>query len=175
MTLFTFIQSTLHSTPVVLYTHYFCMEVKYPHTWSGSQASKSFVSVRYAAQAMRSPCLTVSMTRWVSTTAPTQRMRVLCVYWSRPRLQPVHPSPLRCWILRIVQKVDENKQINPFWNRKQFRKLGKGGLKTVITLRREGARKEYLYIPGGGGFSHILAIRVCATGKGIVFKPLNLG
>ena len=28
---------------------------------------------------------------------------------------------------------------------------------------------------GGGGYSHILAIRVCATGKGMVFKPFTLG
>ena len=28
---------------------------------------------------------------------------------------------------------------------------------------------------GGGGYSHILAIRVCAAGKGMVFKPFVLG
>ena len=27
---------------------------------------------------------------------------------------------------------------------------------------------------GGGGYSHILAIRVCATGEGMVFKPFGL-
>ena len=27
--------------------------------------------------------------------------------------------------------------------------------------------------PGGGGNSHILAIRVCAAGKGMVFKPFG--
>ena len=27
----------------------------------------------------------------------------------------------------------------------------------------------------GGGYSHILAIRVCATVKGMVFKPFSLG
>ena len=29
--------------------------------------------------------------------------------------------------------------------------------------------------PGGGGYSHILVIQVCATGKGLVFKPFTLG
>ena len=30
--------------------------------------------------------------------------------------------------------------------------------------------------PGGGGrYSHILAIRVCAAGKTMVFKPFSLG
>ena len=29
--------------------------------------------------------------------------------------------------------------------------------------------------PGGGGYSYILAIWVCATGKGMVFKPFTLG
>ena len=28
--------------------------------------------------------------------------------------------------------------------------------------------------PQGGGYSHILAIRVCAAGKGMVFKPFGL-
>ena len=28
---------------------------------------------------------------------------------------------------------------------------------------------------GGGGYSHIMAMRVCAAGKGIVFKPFTLG
>ena len=28
--------------------------------------------------------------------------------------------------------------------------------------------------PGGGGYSHILAIRVCAAGKSMVFKPFGL-
>ena len=28
--------------------------------------------------------------------------------------------------------------------------------------------------PGGGGYSHILAIWVCAAGKGMVFKPFSL-
>ena len=27
----------------------------------------------------------------------------------------------------------------------------------------------------GGGYTHILAIRVCAAGKGMVFKPFSLG
>ena len=27
---------------------------------------------------------------------------------------------------------------------------------------------------GGGGYSHILAKRVCAAGEGMVFKPLGL-
>ena len=27
---------------------------------------------------------------------------------------------------------------------------------------------------GGGEYSHILAIRVCAAGKGMVFKPFSL-
>ena len=27
---------------------------------------------------------------------------------------------------------------------------------------------------GGGGYSHILAIRVCAAGEGMVFKPFCL-
>ena len=27
---------------------------------------------------------------------------------------------------------------------------------------------------GGGGYSHILAIQVCAAGKGMVFKPFSL-
>ena len=29
-------------------------------------------------------------------------------------------------------------------------------------------------MPGQGGYSHILAIRVCAAGKGMVFKPFGL-
>ena len=29
-------------------------------------------------------------------------------------------------------------------------------------------------IPGGGGYSHILAIRVCAAGEGMFFKPFGL-
>ena len=29
-------------------------------------------------------------------------------------------------------------------------------------------------ISGGGGYSHILAIQVCAAGKGLVFKPFSL-
>ena len=29
--------------------------------------------------------------------------------------------------------------------------------------------------PGGGGYAHILAIRVCVAGKGMVFKPFTLG
>ena len=29
-------------------------------------------------------------------------------------------------------------------------------------------------LPGGGEYSHILAIWVCATGKGMVFKPSTL-
>ena len=28
--------------------------------------------------------------------------------------------------------------------------------------------------PEGGGYSHILAIWVCAAGKGMVFKPFSL-
>ena len=28
--------------------------------------------------------------------------------------------------------------------------------------------------PGRGGYSHILAIRVCTSGKGMVFKPFSL-
>ena len=28
---------------------------------------------------------------------------------------------------------------------------------------------------GGGGYAHILAIRVCAAEKGMVFKPFTLG
>ena len=28
--------------------------------------------------------------------------------------------------------------------------------------------------PGGGGYSHILAIRVCTAGEGMVFKPFGL-
>ena len=28
---------------------------------------------------------------------------------------------------------------------------------------------------GWGGYSHLLAIRVCAAGKGMVFKPFTLG
>ena len=28
--------------------------------------------------------------------------------------------------------------------------------------------------PGGGGYSHILAIWVCAAGEGMVFKPFGL-
>ena len=28
-------------------------------------------------------------------------------------------------------------------------------------------------IPGGGGYSHILAIQVCAAGKGMVYKPFS--
>ena len=27
---------------------------------------------------------------------------------------------------------------------------------------------------GKGGYSHILAIRVCAAGKGMIFKPFGL-
>ena len=27
---------------------------------------------------------------------------------------------------------------------------------------------------GGGGYSHILAIRVCAAGEGMVFKPFGI-
>ena len=30
------------------------------------------------------------------------------------------------------------------------------------------------YTGGGGGYSHILAIPVCAAGKGMVFKPFSL-
>ena len=29
-------------------------------------------------------------------------------------------------------------------------------------------------IPGGGGYFHILTIRVCAAGKSMVFKPFGL-
>ena len=29
-------------------------------------------------------------------------------------------------------------------------------------------------LEGGGGYSHILAIRVCAAGEGMVFKPFGL-
>ena len=36
-----------------------------------------------------------------------------------------------------------------------------------------------MFVPGGGGgargYSHILTIRVCAPGKGMVFKPFTLG
>ena len=28
---------------------------------------------------------------------------------------------------------------------------------------------------GGGGYSHIFVIRVCAAGKGMVFEPFTLG
>ena len=28
--------------------------------------------------------------------------------------------------------------------------------------------------PRGGAYSHILAIRVCATGEGVLFKPFDL-
>ena len=31
-----------------------------------------------------------------------------------------------------------------------------------------------LFPGGGGGYSHILAIRLCAAGKGMVFKPFGL-
>ena len=27
---------------------------------------------------------------------------------------------------------------------------------------------------GGGGYSQVLAIRVCAAGKGVVFKPFSM-
>ena len=31
-----------------------------------------------------------------------------------------------------------------------------------------------LMLVSGGGYSHILAIRVCAAGRGMVFKPFTL-
>ena len=31
-----------------------------------------------------------------------------------------------------------------------------------------------MYVPGGGGYSHILDIRVCAAAKGMVFKLFSL-
>ena len=31
-----------------------------------------------------------------------------------------------------------------------------------------------MLVSGGGGYSHILAIRVCAAGRGMVFKPFTL-
>ena len=41
------------------------------------------------------------------------------------------------------------------------------------------AFREPPAVGGGGGreegYSHILAIRVCAAGKGMVFKPFTLG
>ena len=36
---------------------------------------------------------------------------------------------------------------------------------------------DYNYLPetqGGGAYSHILPIRVCATGEGVLFKPFDL-
>ena len=37
------------------------------------------------------------------------------------------------------------------------------------------SNKVFLLKPWGeGGYSHILAVRVCAAGKGMVFKPLSL-
>ena len=33
---------------------------------------------------------------------------------------------------------------------------------------------RHVICPGRGGYSHILAIRVCAAGKGMVFKPFGL-
>ena len=35
-------------------------------------------------------------------------------------------------------------------------------------------RRFSLFILGGGGYSYILAIRVCDAGEGMVFKPFGL-
>ena len=39
-------------------------------------------------------------------------------------------------------------------------------LKTILSIPRGGG--------GGGEYSHILAVRVCAAGEGMVFKPFGL-
>ena len=39
-----------------------------------------------------------------------------------------------------------------------------------LLVSRRYMRKRF----SGGGYSHILAIRVCAAGKGMVFKPFGL-
>ena len=45
----------------------------------------------------------------------------------------------------------------------------------LLTIRKRcSSTGQSLATAGGGGYSHILAIRVCAAGKGLVFKPFSL-
>ena len=48
---------------------------------------------------------------------------------------------------------------------------GRKSLKVEGSVEGEKLRVE---APGGGGYSYILAIRVSAAGKGMVFKPFSL-
>ena len=47
---------------------------------------------------------------------------------------------------------------------------------TVLSLTNALLQLELskVLVPSRGGYFHILAIRECATGKGMVFKPLSL-
>ena len=48
-------------------------------------------------------------------------------------------------------------------------------LQVMLLQVNQTPASECLFIPRGEGYSHILAIWVCATGKGMVFKPFTLG
>ena len=49
----------------------------------------------------------------------------------------------------------------------------RASLISVPTCRTERFKNSFI-VARGGGYSHILAIRVCAAGEDMVFKPFGL-
>ena len=84
-------------------------------------------------------------------------------------------------LLQILNQTLANSHIQFFLRRSRRRRARLRFLQVLeaVYLHFRVQRNDFglevrVYFTGGGGDSHILAIQVCAAGKGMVFKPFSL-